>query len=63
MIEDVATSGGSIIKAVEAIREAGGMCNTCIVIVDREEGAIELCKKNNIKLISLLKKSDFGIRE
>ena len=63
LIEDVATSGGSIISAVKLIREAGGICNNCIVIVDREEGAKEWCKQNDINLIPLLRKLDFGIKE
>ena len=63
LVEDVATSGGSIVNAVNAIREAGGICNKCIVVVDREEGAKELCKKNNIELTSLLTKTDFGIMQ
>lgn len=62
-IEDVSVTGDSIIKGVKAIREAGGICNTCIVVVDREEGAIENCKQNNITLYPLLNKSDFGIKE
>jgi len=61
LIEDVATSGGSIINVVRAIREVGGICNDCIVVVDRQEGAKEWCTINDINLISLLKKSDFGI--
>jgi len=61
LVEDVATSGGSIINAVRAIREAGGSCNNCIVVVDRQEGAERNCLDNGINLISLLKKSDFGI--
>lgn len=61
LIEDVATTGGSIINAVKAIREAGGICNNCLVIVDRQEGAERNCLDNEINLISLLKKSDFGI--
>lgn len=63
LIEDVATSGGSIISAVKAIREAGGVCNTCIVIVDRQEGAKRSCEENDIVLISVLTKSDFGVME
>ncbi len=63
LIEDVATSGGSIIKAVRAIREAGGICDNCIVIVDRQEGAKEWCLQNDINLYPVLKKSDFGINE
>lgn len=63
LIEDVATSGGSIVSAVKAIRELGGICNTCIVVVDRQEGAERNCLDNEIDLISLLKKSDFGINK
>lgn len=61
LIEDVATSGGSVVKAVKTIRKAGGTCNKCIVIIDREEGAEQLCKDNDITLLPLLTKSDFGI--
>lgn len=63
LIEDVSTTGGSIINAVQAIRDAGGICHTCIVIVDRQEGAELNCVDNGISLYSLLKKSDFGIKE
>ncbi len=63
LIEDVATTGGSIINAVQAIYDAGGICHSCIVIVDRQEGAEANCVDNGISLYSLLKKSDFGINE
>ena len=63
LIEDVSTTGESIINAVKAIRNAKGICNYCIVIVDRDEGAIEKCKNNKIELIPLLSKKDFGITE
>lgn len=61
LVDDVATSGGSIINAALEIRKAGGTCSKCIVAVDREEGAEELCKENGITLYSILKKSDFGV--
>lgn len=60
-IDDVATSGGSIVSAVQAIRDVGDICNNCVVVVDRQEGAKENCSNNGINLYSLLKKSDFGI--
>lgn len=63
LIEDVATSGESIVSAVKAIRDAGGVCNDCLVIVDRQEGAYQNCKDNKVRLFSLIKKSDFGINE
>ena len=40
-IDDVATSGGSILKAVDAMRAAGAQVNTALVLIDREEGATE----------------------
>lgn len=61
LIEDVATTGESIIDSANAIREAGGICEKCIVIVDREEGAKENCLDNGIELYFLLKKSDFEV--
>lgn len=63
LIEDVATSGGSIVSAVKAIRDVGGICDECIVIVDRQEGAQLNCSNNEITLYSLLQKEDFGIKE
>lgn len=63
LFEDAASTGGSIINVVKAIRDAGGKCNHCIVVIDREEGARENCEKEDIKIISLLKKSDFGLRD
>lgn len=61
LIEDVSVSGQSIINAAKVIRNAGGTCADCIVIVDRQEGAEKNCLENNIRLLPLLKKSDFGI--
>lgn len=63
LIEDVATTGGSLINAVKAIRDAKGICREVIMIVDREEGTQELCEQNEVTLYSCLKKSDFGCVE
>jgi orotate phosphoribosyltransferase len=59
LIEDVATTGGSIVNAVKAIRDAGGICSVAFVIVDREEGAGQVCRENGVRLFSCLKKRDF----
>jgi orotate phosphoribosyltransferase len=59
IVDDVATSGGSIIKAAEVARAAGAVVETALVIIDREEGATEALQKNGIRLLSVLKKSDF----
>ena len=41
IVEDVTTTGGSAIKAVESVREAGGEIVLVFTMVDREEGANE----------------------
>ncbi len=41
IVEDVTTTGGSALKAAEAVREAGGEVALVLTMVDREEGAAE----------------------
>lgn len=58
IIEDVVTTGGSILKAAKLIRENGGVVKRAIVVVDREEGGRENLEANGIELISVVKISD-----
>lgn len=58
IVEDVVTTGGSILKAVESARNEGYIVKNTICIVDREEGGKENLKKNGIDLISLFTKAD-----
>jgi len=39
VVEDVVTTGGSVLKAISAIEKAGATVSRVLVIVDREEGA------------------------
>ena len=50
VLEDVSTTGSSIIHAVEKIREAGGVVEDAIVFIDREQGAVENLEKHGVKL-------------
>ncbi len=59
IIDDVATSGGSILKAVDAARASGAVVESAVVIVDREEGASEALRNAGIRLLSVLKAKDF----
>jgi orotate phosphoribosyltransferase len=52
-VDDVATSGGSILKAVDAMRAAGAQVNTALVLVDREEGASDALQAQGIRLLSV----------
>ncbi len=38
VIEDVITTGGSALKAIQAVRDAGGVVAGVLALVDREEG-------------------------
>ena len=53
VVDDVITTGGSTIKAVEAIESAGGHVKFCIVLVDREEGGREAIEARGIHVIPL----------
>ena len=54
VVEDVVTTGGSALKAVEKIRDAGYVVDRVISIVDRqEEGAYEAFDKANVEFFSL----------
>jgi orotate phosphoribosyltransferase len=59
IIEDVTTTGGSLIKAIKAIEDNGGSVKKAIVVVDRAEGAIENLKKEGIDLEPLISIDDF----
>ena len=59
IVDDVLTSGGSIIKAVNAVREADLKVEYALVIVDREEqNGRAYLESNGLTLHSLLTISD-----
>ena len=58
IIEDVTTTGGSIIKTIKIIRENKGIVDEVVVVVDRESGAEEKLKNVDVSFIPLLSVSD-----
>ena len=54
MIEDVVTSGGSVIKAIKSIKEEKMTVSDAYAVVDRMEGATEALQAEGVKLHSLL---------
>ena len=54
MIEDVVTSGGSVIKAIKSIKDEKMQVTDAYAIVDRMEGATEALQAEGVKLHSLL---------
>ena len=53
MIDDVATTGGSVVNAIKSLKEASIVVEDAYVIVNRMEGADEALKKLGVKLHSI----------
>ena len=58
LLEDVTTSGGSVLEAIGAIRDAGCIIDKVITVVDREDGATENLGEIDVKLVPLVRASD-----
>ncbi len=59
LIDDVATTGKSILEAIAVLRSGGIRIDKAIVIVDREEGAGENLARENCSLIPIFKAAEF----
>jgi len=57
IVDDVATTGGSLQRAVEALRERGAKVESVVVLIDREQGAMRNLAVKNVKLVSLMTSS------
>ena len=55
LVEDVVTSGGAAVAAVEALREAGLECRTAVCVVDREEGGTDELARVGVRLRALFR--------
>jgi orotate phosphoribosyltransferase len=58
VLEDVATTGTSALEAVEALREAGAVVDSVLVVVDRQEGAGERLAEHDVELDALVTAED-----
>jgi len=58
-VEDTSTTGGSVLTAVEALKEAGAIIVGVAVIVER--GAKEKVESNGLKYLSAYSLSDLGL--
>ncbi len=58
LLEDVITTGGSLLTACEKVREAGFVVKGVVVLVDREEGGRENLEAANLQVVSMFKKSE-----
>ena len=63
LIDDVATTGGSILQAADQLALAGARMTDALVIVDREEGATQALAERGIRLHALVTATDIGVTE
>ncbi|HEY1545707.1 MAG TPA: orotate phosphoribosyltransferase [Xanthobacteraceae bacterium] len=59
IVEDVTTTGGSAMKAIEAVQDAGAEIAFVLTIVDREEGATENFAEARLDFRALYRASEF----
>ncbi len=55
LIDDVATTGGSLKLTINSVRNAGGQVIGAVVLIDREQGAKEALREIGVKLHYLIK--------
>ena len=60
VLENIATSGGEVMTTTRKIRALGALVTHAMVILDQEEGGADLIALGGVRLLSLLKKSDFA---
>ena len=57
IVDDVITTGGSTIKAMDVIEAAGGKVAFALVLVDREEGGRQAIEARGVPVVSLYSRS------
>jgi orotate phosphoribosyltransferase len=62
IIEDVITTGGSALRAVEAVRGAGGDVRGVLALVDREEGGREALEDAGLSVRAMVTATEIVAR-
>ncbi len=58
LLDDVLTTGGSVLKAVRAVQQLGCKVEKVMVIVDRQEGGRENLEKEGLNVASILTRDE-----
>lgn len=61
--EDVTTSGGQSVEAVNTLREAGATVAGVVTTIDRQEGAREAIEAAGVPFHAVFTKADLGVTE
>jgi orotate phosphoribosyltransferase len=60
IVDDLITTGKSMLNAINAIKSEGGIVTDAIVLIDREEGAQEKLMEENVNLKCFMKISEIA---
>jgi len=63
LLEDVATTAGAALQAVQALRDAGAGRVTVLLVLDRQEGAEEAFRQADVPCRALFTSESLGIGE
>lgn len=58
VIDDVITTGGSTLQAIEAVEDAGGRVAFVLALVDREEGGRRAIEERGHKVVAVFTRTD-----
>jgi orotate phosphoribosyltransferase len=58
LVEDVVTSAGALLEAVDALRAGGLVVRTAVCVVDREEGGAEALAGQGVRLRPIFRASE-----
>ncbi|ADD04537.1 orotate phosphoribosyltransferase [Natrialba magadii ATCC 43099] len=58
VLEDIVTTGTSLVDAIESLREAGATVDRALVVVDREEGGRENVEDADVEMEALVTASE-----
>ena len=61
VVDDVTTSGGSVLQAIQSVRAAGCIVDTAVTVVDRVRVRKPTLREKGVELIPLLSVNDFTI--
>jgi len=62
LVEDVLTTGGSLLQALEAVRERGLDAVAAMVLVDREEGGRQALADKGLPVVAAFRASEVAAR-
>jgi orotate phosphoribosyltransferase len=55
LVEDIVTSGGALLDAISAVRDAGLVVRTAVCVIDREEGGVDALARHAVRLRPLFR--------